>query len=107
LRTGKPTADIQGFVKGSHNYASIRPEHFLGLEMPVPSLVDQHHFIELQRKVLDLEKVNRSISESVDSILRSTYETLFENADSKNLDTINQGEIFEKPTGLLSFDDRN
>ena len=76
----RTTAAIQGFVKGSHQYASIRPEHFLALEMPVPSLVD---LIELQRKVSELEKINRSISKSVDSVLKSTYETLFENADSR------------------------
>jgi type I restriction enzyme, S subunit len=56
IGTGKPTADIQGFVKGSHNYASIKPEHFLELELPVPSLVDQRQLVELSRKVADLKK---------------------------------------------------
>jgi hypothetical protein len=75
--------------------------------MPVPSLVDQLHLIELSRKVTELEKIYRSIGEAVDLILRSTYETLFENTNTKSLDSINQSAIFEKSTGLLSFDDRN
>lgn len=102
LSTDKPTADIQAFVKGSHNYASIRPEHFLTLEIPVPSLADQLHLIELQRKVADLEKIYASVKKTVGLILTSTYETLFENPDS-----IHQSEVIEKSAGLLSFDNRN
>ncbi|HEY6884044.1 MAG TPA: hypothetical protein VI278_08420 [Nitrososphaeraceae archaeon] len=70
-------------------------------------MVDQLHLIELGRKVTELEKIYRSIGEAVDLILRSTYETLFEKTNTKSLGSINQSAIFEKSTGLLSFDDRN
>ena len=71
IGTGKPTTDIQGFVNGSHNYASVRPEHFLELELPVPSLIDQRQLIELRMKVADLYKIHTSIREEADLMIRS------------------------------------
>lgn len=80
LKTGKPTMDIQEFVKGSHNYASIKPEHFLQLDMPVPvKLKKQSQFVELQEKVLELEETQKSIKSALGMILSSTYQLLFEN----------------------------
>ena len=83
LKTGKPTADLlsKGFVKGSHNYASIRAEHFLELEMPIPPLNAQHDLIELQNNVIMLQNIERSIKQGIDSILRSTYEILYETSN--------------------------
>ena len=83
LKTGKPTADllIKGFVKGSHNYASIRAEHFLELEMPIPLLNAQRDLIELQNNVIMLQNIERSIKQGIDSILRSTYEIIYETSN--------------------------
>ena len=37
-----PEQDVQQFVKGSVNYAAIRSQHFLELEIPFPPFEDQH-----------------------------------------------------------------
>ena len=45
LKSGQPEQDVQQFVKGSVNYAAIRPHHFPQLHIPFPSLDEQRRIV--------------------------------------------------------------
>ncbi len=45
LKSGQPEQDVQQFVKGSVNYAAIRPHHFPQLHIPLPPLDEQRRIV--------------------------------------------------------------
>lgn len=45
LKSGQPEQDVQQFVKGSVNYAAIRPHHFPQLHIPFPPLDEQQRIV--------------------------------------------------------------
>lgn len=45
LKSGQPEQDVQQFVKGSVNYAAIRPHHFPQLHIPLPPLDEQQRIV--------------------------------------------------------------
>ena len=69
--------------------------------MPVPSLEDQRKLIELRKSVSDLVEIHSSFKETVDSIVRSIYESLFENSKLETSPVTNPNKVLEEMTGLL------
>ncbi|MGC2309473.1 MAG: hypothetical protein WA461_13800 [Nitrososphaeraceae archaeon] len=51
----------------------------------------------------NMERANTSLKHIVGLILTSTYETIFELPDIKNLDSISKDDAAEKSASLLSF----
>ena len=60
---------------------------------------DQRKLIELRKSVADLVEIHSSFKE-VDSIVRSIYESLFENAKLETSPVTNPNKVLEEVTGL-------
>jgi type I restriction enzyme S subunit len=82
LKTGKPTKDLhtQGFVKGSLNYASIRPNDFLELKIPWASPEIQRRIVALFRKVEELASTNSKKTEMLNALMRSVLDRFLSEA---------------------------
>jgi type I restriction enzyme M protein len=96
LRTGKPTLDIQAFVKGSLNYASIRPNHFLELSIPLPSLESQRKIVDLFSKVEEMADSGQEGQSLIESLMKSIYRRVLSMTGPRASDK-------SEPAALLSF----
>lgn len=81
LRSGIPEAAVQPFVKGSTNYAAIRPHHFPLLELPLPPVDEQGIFAARLSELAgsagglaqQLQLVRDEINSLVPAILHESY----------------------------------
>lgn len=79
LKTGYPEQDLQQFVKGSVNYAAIRSQHFLEIEIPLPPLEDQRRIVEkikaVHQKMNEIytsqEITEQRIADAINSLISS------------------------------------
>lgn len=78
LKTGKPTQDVQIFVKGSHNYRSIRANSFPELTIPLPPLEHQKLLAEIHRRIEMLQLSIRETASDVDSMTVALFQKCFE-----------------------------
>lgn len=76
LRTGKPTRDIQPFVKGSHNYASVRPNAIMELTIPLPSLDKQRLIASAFENIQRLQKLLRESSAETETMILALFQKL-------------------------------
>lgn len=80
VRFGPYEELIQPFVKGTTNYAAIRPQHVLKLNMPLPSL-------EIQKKIaqeIDVQlEVKNSAEKTLESLEQAGIDSSFFQSDSK------------------------
>lgn len=53
LQSGQPEQDVQQFVKGSVNYAAIRPHHFPQLHIPLPPMAEQRRIVARIKAITD------------------------------------------------------
>ena len=61
IRCGPYTEMIQPYVKGTTNYASIRPKHILKLQIPLPTIIQQKKILEtINEKKQHLTKLEKS-----------------------------------------------
>lgn len=67
LQSGRPMEEIQKFVQGSTNYASIRNNHFSLLTIPLPPLKDQQNIANIldafALKVAEAKQISDSSSD--------------------------------------------
>ena len=74
------TLDFRGQVnaQGSTNYASIRPQHVLGYEIPLPPLPEQHRIVarieRLAAKVDAAQKLREEVQREQRALLQSTFQ---------------------------------
>ena len=55
LKSGRPERDIQQYVKGSFNYAAIRPNHFPQFLIPLPEVHEQRRLVARLSRVAELQ----------------------------------------------------
>jgi len=78
------TPDFQNQVsaQGSTNYASIRPQHVLGYEIPLPPLAEQRRIVarieELAAKVEAARALRQQAAEETDALFASTAKAVFD-----------------------------
>ena len=78
IRHGPYTEMIQPHVKGTTNYAAIRPKHILQLKIPIPTISEQKRILKKisikKKNILKLEQAKESavkdIQELVDNIFQ-------------------------------------
>lgn len=81
LQTPSPLNQLQEYVKGSVNYAAIRPYHFPKLKIPAPNLGEQRR---IASKIIS---TNKLINESLKlySIILDRHKTLLQSAFLQSL----------------------
>jgi type I restriction enzyme S subunit len=81
LKSGYPEQEVGQFVKGSVNYAAIRPHHFPQLHMPLPPLDEQRRVgarIEaLATRIREAAGLQNSAREEAEALLRATHLSSF------------------------------
>jgi len=84
LKTGQPEQDVQQFVKGSVNYAAIRPHHFLQLGIPLPPLDEQRrivaHIEMLAGRIAEAQTLQEAAWKKSEALLASMFDTEFSQA---------------------------
>lgn len=78
LQSGNPEQDVQQFVKGSVNYAAIRSQHFLQLEIPLPLIDEQRKIILLMRKVSEMRGYQLQILNEIESLFQAMLNKAFQ-----------------------------
>ena len=79
LRLGPYEEQIQYFVKGSTNYAAIRPYEFLELTIPLPPL-------EVQKELVERLDKQKAIIDHADALLRAAKEAGIDESYFEGLD---------------------
>ncbi|NLJ37477.1 MAG: hypothetical protein GX432_01795 [Candidatus Atribacteria bacterium] len=92
LQSGNPEQDVQQFVKGSVNYAAIRSQHFLQIEIPLPPIDEQRKIIFLMHKVSEMRGYQLQILSEIESLFQAMLDRAF------------QGELLEfgKPNAIFT-----
>ena len=99
------TSDFQKQVsaQGSTNYASIRPQHVLGYEIPLPPLEEQRRIVarieELAAKVDAARALRQQATEEAKALLGATKKKLFNEKHMEKWPTIQLGEVGEIRAG--------
>jgi type I restriction enzyme M protein len=78
FQTNRVVDDLKskGLIKGSHNYASIRDDSILQLEMPRPSLPEQVALISMQNSLSKILLANNSFADDLQSMNLKLYTNL-------------------------------
>jgi type I restriction enzyme M protein len=78
IRQGPYTEMIQPFVKGTTNYASIRPKHILKLKMPLPKIPEQQKILDIISKkkqhLVELEKAKEKAVKDIQIIVDELFQ---------------------------------
>ena len=86
IRRGPYTEMVQPFVKGTTNYASIRPEHILKLRMPLPSIPEQSKILktidEKKRHLVELEAAKEQAAKDIQGIVDGLFHKNPENTSN-------------------------
>src|SRR5690606_17241351 len=70
MRYGSYEKLIQPFVKGTTNYASIRPKDILRLKIPLPDIDTQELIVKrIQKQEMVIESTNVTLSSLQDAIV--------------------------------------
>jgi type I restriction enzyme S subunit len=67
LKSGYPEDDVRQFVKGSVNYAAIRSQHFLQLNIPLPPLDEQRRIVQRIQMIADRAHQAHTLTEQIES----------------------------------------
>ena len=78
IRRGPYTEMIQPYVKGTTNYASIRPKHILKLEIPLPKIPEQKKILktimEKKKHLTELEKAKEQAVKDIQGIVDNLFQ---------------------------------
>ena len=78
IRCGPYTEMIQPYVKGTTNYASIRPKHILKLQIPLPTIIQQKKILETINKknqhLTELEKAKEKAVKDIQGIVDDLFQ---------------------------------
>lgn len=78
--------------QGTSGKNRIRPEKFLEIEIPLPSLQEQRRILAridaVVTKIDEVERIRRSIETDVDRLLLSAYHSIADRADRKLLEEV-------------------
>ncbi len=73
LKSDQPEQDVQQFVKGSVNYAAIRPHHFPQLHIPLPPLDEQRRIVArveaLAGRIAEAQGLQRSATNEAEALV--------------------------------------
>ena len=78
IRRGPYTEMIQPYVKGTTNYASIRPKHILKLEIPLPVISEQKQILQTindkKKHLTELEKAKEQAVKDIQGIVDGLFQ---------------------------------
>ena len=78
IRRGPYTEMIQPYVKGTTNYASIRPNHILDLKMPLPTISEQKKMLKIikekNRHLIELEQAKEQAVKDIQKIVDDLFQ---------------------------------
>ncbi|MDX2115707.1 MAG: restriction endonuclease subunit S [Planctomycetota bacterium] len=77
LKTPSPLDQLQQFIRGSLNYAAIRPYHFPTLTMPLPSLDEQRRILAVIDKLEQLRHWHRLIGQELILLEKAVLDRAF------------------------------
>jgi type I restriction enzyme S subunit len=113
LKSGRPEQDVQQFVKGSVNYAAIRPHHFPQLHMPLPPLDEQRRIVArmeaLAGRIAEAQGLQDGVLNESVAVLASATDLEYCRAASRwgacpltEVSQINPSRCASSPTGIHS-----
>ncbi len=78
IRRGSYAEMIQPYVKGTTNYALIRPKHILKLEIPLPTLSEQKKMLQTindkNKHLTELEKAKEKAVKDIQGIVDDLFQ---------------------------------
>jgi type I restriction enzyme S subunit len=77
LKSGRAEQEVQQFVKGSVNYAAIRPYHFPQLRIPLPPLETQKRIVARLDRVAELQRLQADVRTESETLLSALMSKAF------------------------------
>lgn len=87
LKSGIPEQDVGQFVKGSVNYAAIRPYHYPQLTIPLPPLDEQKRIVkrirDIEQKLEEIIHLQEETEQAMFGILLGAYRRIAASAPTQ------------------------